>query len=102
VQPSQWFSREVVSNFVDKGIIDGFLHLIARVFTFIGDLLKVFNLWLIDGVGDGMAQGINRFGTWFRRVQTGRVQQYLLYAALAAVLIGLVFAASTGLLQAAN
>lgn len=102
VRPSQWFSRVVVSEFIDRGLIDGLLHLLARVGTFIGDLFKVFNTWLIDGVGDGIPMGIGRFGHWFRRVQTGRVQQYLLMVAVAALLIGLVFIVSTGFLQAAN
>jgi NADH-quinone oxidoreductase subunit L len=102
VKPAQWFSRVVVSEFMDRGVIDGFLHLIARVFTFTGDLLKVFNLWLIDGVGDGIPQAIGRFGMWFRRLQSGRIQQYLLYTALALLIIGVIFVVSTGLLQAAN
>lgn len=102
IQPSQWFSRVVVSEFMDRGIIDGFLHLIARVFTWIGDLLKVLNTWLIDGVGDGIPELIGWFGRWFRRVQTGRVQQYLLFVAIAALLIGIIFAVSTGILQAAS
>ena len=102
VKPSQWFSRVVVSDFIDRGIIDGTIHLVARVFTFIGDLAKVANLWLIDGVGDGIPQGIGRFGSWFRRVQTGRVQQYLLMAALAALLIGLIFIVSAEFIPAAN
>ena len=95
VNPAQWFSRVVVSNFIDRGIIDGFIHLIARVSNWIGDFLKLFNLWLIDGVGDGIPQGIGRFGVWLRRVQTGRVQQYLILAILAALLIGLIFVVST-------
>ncbi|GAB4330570.1 MAG: hypothetical protein Kow00117_16110 [Phototrophicales bacterium] len=95
VQPSQWFSRVVVSEFIDRGIIDGFIHLIARLANWIGDLLKLLNLWLIDGVGDGIPQGIVRFGVWLRRVQTGRVQQYLILAIMAALLIGLIFVVST-------
>lgn len=102
VKPAQWFSRVVVSTYIDKGLIDGTLHLIARTFIWIGDFFKVFNLWLIDGVSDGIPDGIANFGQWFRRVQTGRVQQYLLLVAAAAILIGLIFAVSTGLLQAAN
>lgn len=100
VKPSQWFSRNVASEFIDRGVIDGFIHLIARVANFIGDLFKVLNLWLIDGVGDGIPQGIGRFGQWFRRVQTGRAQQYLVLAALAAIVIGLVFAVSAGIVAA--
>ena len=102
IVPSQWFSQVVASEFIDKGLIDGFLHLIARVFVWIGDLLKVLNTWLIDGVGDGIPYLIADFGRWFRRVQTGRVQQYLLFVAIAALLIGIIFAVSTGILQAAG
>ena len=102
IQPAQWFSRVVVSDFIDNGIIDGILHLIARVATWIGDLFKVLNAWLIDGVGDGIPEVIAIFGRWFRRVQTGSVQQYMLFIAIAALLIGLIFAVSTGILQAAG
>ncbi len=100
IRPAQAIAR-VTGDVLDKGVIDGFLHLIARVFTFIGDLLKVLNLWLIDGVGDGIPVAVGAFGRWFRRVQTGRIQQYMLLIALAAILIGIVFAVSTGILQAA-
>ncbi len=61
VTPSQWFSRVVVSQFIERGIIDGILDLLARVFTWIGDLLKLLNVWLIDGVGDGIAEGNSGF-----------------------------------------
>ena len=101
VAPSQWISR-VVGDFIDRGIIDGTLHIIARVFTFIGDLLKVLNVWFIDGISDGIPYAIRDFGLWFRRVQTGRVQQYMLLIALAGLIIALIFVVSTGLLQAAG
>ncbi|MBZ0296891.1 MAG: NADH-quinone oxidoreductase subunit L [Anaerolineae bacterium] len=100
IQPSQTIAR-LIGDWIDRGIIDGILYAIARIFTWIGDLFKVLNLWLIDGVGDGIPTAIGAFGRWFRRVQTGRVQQYMLLIALAAILIGIVFAVSTGLLQAA-
>lgn len=102
IRPSQWIARVVVSDFIDHGIIDGILHLIARIFTWIGDLFKVLNTWLIDGVGDGIPELIAKFGRWFRRLQTGSVQQYMLFIAIAVLLIGLIFAVSTGILQAAG
>ncbi|MCC6614884.1 MAG: hypothetical protein IT320_15490 [Anaerolineae bacterium] len=102
VKPSQWFSREVAYQFLDKGVIDGFLHLLGRVFTWIGDLIKVLNMWLIDGVGDGIPELIQRFGGYFRRIQTGQVQQYMLFIILAALVIGIIFALSSGVLQAAG
>jgi NADH-quinone oxidoreductase subunit L len=96
VVPSQVISR-VTGDFIDKGLIDGTLHAIARIATFLGDLLKMLNLWLIDGVGDGIPQAFGRLGSRLRFIQTGQVQQYLLYVAIFAILIGLIFAASIGL-----
>ena len=95
IKPSQAIAR-ATSEFVDRGIIDGILHTIGRVFTWIGDLLKVFNLWLIDGFGDGIPRAIGWAGLQVRRVQTGRIQQYLLLVAAAAVIIGLIFVVSAG------
>jgi NADH-quinone oxidoreductase subunit L len=98
IRPSQAFANAFAYVFLDKRLIDGFLHLIARVAVWIGDLFKVLNLWLIDGVGDGIPEFIAMFGRWFRRIQTGRIQQYLLLVAIAAILIALVLVASSGVL----
>lgn len=92
IRPSQAIAR-ITSDFIDRGIIDGILHFIARAANFIGDLLKVFNLWLIDGVGDGIPQGLGKLGERLKFLQTGRIQQYLLLIAVFALLIGLIFAA---------
>ncbi len=101
VAPSQWFAKNVAYEFIDKGIIDGFLSLIGRVFTWIGDLLKNLNLWLIDGVGDGIPELIGKFGGWIRWLQSGEVQQYMLLVAVVVLIISIIFALSTGVLQAA-
>jgi len=93
VKPSQAVAA-FFANAVDRGVIDGILHTIARVARLLGDFFKTFNLWLIDGFGDSIPAAIGRFGMWFRKVQTGRVQNYMLLAALFALIIGLVFAAS--------
>ncbi len=99
VKPSQWFSRVVVSEFMDKGVIDGILHTIAKIFIFVGDFIKLLNIWLIDGVGDGIPELIGMFGARFRRIQTGRIQQYMLFVAIAVILIALIFIVSSGLLS---
>jgi len=98
VKPSQWLGVQVIA-FLDKGIIDSFLHVIGRIFTWLGDLVKVLNLWLIDGVGDGIPIAIFNFGGWLRRMQTGRVQQYMLLVLVAAVLIGIVLVLSSGAVE---
>ena len=95
VKPSQWLGLQVIA-FLDRGIIDAFLHLIARISTWLGDLIKALNLWLIDGVGDGIPIAIFNIGGWLRRMQSGRVQLYLLLVLVAAVVIGIVLVLSAG------
>ena len=84
---------------MDKGIIDGILHTLAKIFIWIGDFIKVLNVWLIDGVGDGIPELIGMFGARFRRIQTGRIQQYMLYVAIAVIVIALIFIVGSGLLS---
>jgi NADH-quinone oxidoreductase subunit L len=95
IKPSQAIAR-ATGDFIDRGIIDGILHAIGVSFRWIGDLVKMFNLWLIDGFGDGIPLAIGWAGRQARRVQTGRVQQYLLLVAAAAVIIGLIVVVSAG------
>jgi NADH-quinone oxidoreductase subunit L len=96
VKPMQWFAKNVAYEFLDRGVIDGFLHLIARVFNWLGDFIKTMNVWLIDGFGDGVPELIESLGKRLRVVQTGRVQQYMLIILVVALVIGLVFALSSG------
>ncbi len=95
VRPSHWIA-EKVNTLIDEGLIDGVLHAIAKVFVWLGNLVKVLNSWLIDGVGDGIPEAIFDFGGWLRRVQTGRIQQYMLLLLAAAVIIGVVLVLSSG------
>jgi len=46
---------------------------------------------VIDGVGDGIPRAIGDFGAWFRQVQSGRIQNYLLYVTLALLALGTLF-----------
>ncbi|MEM9954406.1 MAG: proton-conducting transporter membrane subunit [Chloroflexota bacterium] len=95
VRPAQWISRGVIT-LLDKGIIDTVLHTLGFVFTVIGDFIKVMNKWLIDGVGDGVPKGIWDFGGWARQAQNGRIQFYLLIVLAAVLVIGVIFAITTG------
>lgn len=95
IKPSQAIAK-ATGDFIDKGIIDGILHAIGRAFRWMGDMLKVFNLWLIDGFGDGIPLAVGWAGKQIRRVQSGRVQQYLLVVAAAAIIIGFIFVVSAG------
>jgi NADH-quinone oxidoreductase subunit L len=90
VRPAYWFAETFVSNWVDRGIIDGFLHLVGRTSLRIGSFLRnVIDLPIVNGAADVFSEGVKRFGNGIRVIQTGRVQAYLI--------VGLFF---TGLLLA--
>ncbi len=89
--PSEWFARKVAYRAIDKETIDGTLESIAEAFIFIGEFIKNFNLVFIDGVSDGIPMLIGKFSGWFRNIQSGRVQQYLLFSAFILLAIGTFF-----------
>jgi NADH-quinone oxidoreductase subunit L len=89
-----------VNTFLDRGVIDGTLHAIGAFFTRLGDLIKMLNSWLIDGVGDGIPRMIYVAGGWLRGTQSGRIQQYLLAVLIAFLIIGIILAVSGGVVTA--
>lgn len=89
--PFEWFARKIAYVAIDKETIDEFLHGIGDVFVAIGEACKRFNRVVIDGVGDGIPMMIWQGGRWFRNLQSGRIQQYLLFSALMMLAIGTFF-----------
>jgi NADH-quinone oxidoreductase subunit L len=87
VRPSQWFAEKVVYLLVDKGIIDGFLHFVARAFEWLAFRNKDFDTFIINGGADDLAQGIGSAGDSLKYVQSGRVQQYLTVAVAGMLLL---------------
>jgi NADH-quinone oxidoreductase subunit L len=90
-----WLS-EVFAIFLDRQIIDGFLHAVASVVPAVGTFLRRYidNL-IVNGFGDFVGSGTNRVGRELKVVQTGKIQQYMLIAllfALTSLLYFLVFA----------
>ncbi|HRE47149.1 MAG TPA: NADH-quinone oxidoreductase subunit L [Aggregatilineales bacterium] len=89
IKPVRWFSDKVAATILDQGVIDGVIHFFARLAGRIGDVFKEFNRVVIDGVGDGIPEAIADAAKGLRPLQTGRVQQYLLFALIAALIVGL-------------
>jgi len=85
INPMRWVAERLVSQIMDKGIIDGALHLVGRAAIWIGELFREFNRVVIDGVGDGIPEMIVSGARDLRRMQSGHIQQYLLYALIAAI-----------------
>ena len=91
VRPTIWLSETLVSAVVDRGLIDGTLHLIGRVALRLGDIFRnYFDAPVVNGFGDLVAEVVKRFGRNFRVIQTGKVQQYLIVVMAIVIALGVV------------
>jgi NADH-quinone oxidoreductase subunit L len=94
VKPSYWFAETFVYKWMDKGVIDGILHTIARITAFLGTTIRTYidKLIINQLIGDGIARVTQWFGNLLRPVQSGRIQQYMLASlGILIVLGGLLF-----------
>ncbi len=82
IRPAYWLCEQFTYYFMDRKVIDGFLHLFARLFPWLGkELREKFDLPVINGIiGDGSARVTQYFGRSMKFIQTGKVQQYMLAA----------------------
>jgi NADH-quinone oxidoreductase subunit L len=77
VKPMNWVA-EVFTPWMDRTVIDGILHSVARLALFIGFVLRnyfdkpVINQFFGDGTAEVFWRGQN-----IRYIQTGRIQSYL-------------------------
>jgi len=90
VRPTAVFSERVAYEIVDKGIIDGTLHLIARTFFAIGGYLKRFEEVVISGGVDWVKDQTLSIAREFRYLQTGKVQEYALISVFIATALAIV------------
>ena len=90
IRPTLWLARWTYT-FIDKTVIDGFLHGVARSAYRIGEAFRVFDRAVINGGADALGQSIKELGEGFREVQTGRVQNYMLLVLLMTIIIFILF-----------
>jgi NADH-quinone oxidoreductase subunit L len=69
----------------DQVVIDGAVNGVATVGRFICNIEGAIDVYLVDGAVNFFADGVLRIGNRLRRIQSGRIQQYL-YAAVAGAL----------------
>jgi len=85
VRPSLWLSRTFTYLWLDRKIIDGVLHFVARIAFSLGDIFRDFiDKPVINGFGDFVGESVKRIGRSGRYIQTGRVQQYMVMALIIA------------------
>jgi len=90
VKPAYWFAETFVYKWMDKGLIDGILHLFGPATQGLGSFVRnKFDLPIINRLfGDGSADATYWVGGKMRAIQTGRIQQYLMLGLLIFALIG--------------
>jgi NADH-quinone oxidoreductase subunit L len=82
VQPTKWLARTFVYEWIDRGIIDGTLHLVARSVYRLGQYLKRFEEVVISGGVDWLKDQVLVAAQEFRAIQTGKIQEYVLVSVL--------------------
>ena len=92
VKPAYWFAETFVYKWMDKGLIDGILHVFDPITNGLGSFIRnYFDLPIINRfIGDGSADATYWFGGKLRAIQTGRIQQYLMLTLIIFIAIGIV------------
>ncbi|OGO29939.1 MAG: hypothetical protein A2Z16_13705 [Chloroflexi bacterium RBG_16_54_18] len=92
VRPAYWMAAVFTSVLIDRKLIDGILHWFAYVTGVIGNSLRdYFDKPVVNGFGDFVGESTKRIGVWFRAIQTGRIQQYMILALISMVFFSGVF-----------
>ena len=82
INPTKYFSRTVVYEWIDRGLIDGTLHLIGRSVFALGRYFKRFEEVVISGGVDWLKDQVLIAAQEFRALQTGKIQEYVLVSVL--------------------
>jgi len=81
VRPSEWISETLVFQWIDRGLIDGILHLAAYFSEILGRFLRNrIDAPIINGFGDLIGDSTKKSGRSLRMAQTGQLQQYMIAA----------------------
>jgi NADH-quinone oxidoreductase subunit L len=81
VRPTIWLAEVFTSLWLDRGVIDGFLHAVAALSIRIGSGLRNYiDKPIVNGSGDLIGESVKKLGQVFKPIQTGRIQQYMIMA----------------------
>ncbi len=93
IRPAGWIAEKFTYLFMDRRIIDGILHSVARFSLFLGHAFRnyfdkpVVNEW----IGDGTGNLVKASGRGMRKLQAGRIQAYMLVSMVLLVLFALLY-----------
>jgi NADH-quinone oxidoreductase subunit L len=89
VQPAIWVAETFTSLWMDRLVIDGFLHAVASLTAILGHFFRNYiDKPIVNGFGDLTADTAKKLGGEFRTIQTGRIQQYMVLALVSLGIFG--------------
>jgi NADH-quinone oxidoreductase subunit L len=93
VKPAYWISEKFTDLFMDRLVIDGILHSLARFSLFLGNAFRnYFDKPVINGlIGDGTGNAVKASGNGLRKVQAGRIQYYMVVSMAVLVVFALLY-----------
>jgi NADH-quinone oxidoreductase subunit L len=91
IRPAVWVAEQFTAIWMDKKVIDGLLHAIGSITPMVGGILRNgFDKPFISDGGDTVGTILNETGKSLRKVQTGRVQQYMIMTIWIMLISGMV------------
>jgi NADH-quinone oxidoreductase subunit L len=91
IRPAVWVAEKFTSVWMDKQVIDGIIHAVGAITPMFGGILRNgFDKPVISNGGDNLGAALNNIGNALRKVQTGRVQQYMIMTIWIMLISGMV------------
>ncbi len=92
VHPAYWLSETFTALWMDRLVIDGFLHGVASATVKIGHFFRnAIDKPIINGFGDWISESTKKIGNDLRPLQTGRVQQYMIMGLVMITAFAIIF-----------
>jgi NADH-quinone oxidoreductase subunit L len=93
VRPAYWVAEQFTYLFMDRKIIDGILHAVARFSLFLGHLFRnYFDKPIVNElIGDGTGNMVKASGRGLRKIQAGRIQYYMAASMVVLVIFAVMY-----------
>ncbi len=75
----------------DRIVVDGIVNGTGHLTRMVSSVNGSFDKYVVDGAVNGVASVLQGFGEGFRRIQTGRIQTYLVYVSASVLVLVLVY-----------
>jgi NADH-quinone oxidoreductase subunit L len=92
IRPAHWIGETFAFRWLDRGVIDGLIHLVAFGALRTGRGASVWELAVVDEPPNKLANSFRLLGKQLRFMQSGHIQNYVMYTLIAVILVGGAFA----------